>query len=407
MTFALADFFEVDGVTGPVVQLDVHYGGASKHILNIELLDGVAPATTANFLNYVNRGDYDGVIFHRNVPGFVIQGGGFEASVSGAPVAIPADPAVVNEFNVSNLRGTLAMAKLGTSPDSATNQFFFNLADNSANLDNQNGGFTVFARSIGNTISEVDTLVALPTYNFGGGAFSAMPLYNYSPGSAPALSSYPTMNTARVVPVHDTGSGASVLTYSVVSNSNPGYVSASIQNGSQLVVGGNSGGGVANITVRATDSHGNTAQSTFAVNSGINSRFVTGFGNMSVTSAYDAASPDYGSLVFLDPGDQRSAYSFRYKSMLFALPKDNVVYSFVHGWLAIDVPGDNWAYTSRADWIYTIDPLNGWVYSTAHGWLFVSDSGEEGTYYSLVHNTWVYLTETNNVYDLINGFWIQ
>lgn len=106
-----------------------------------------APITTANFLQYVEDDFYNGTIFHRIVPDFVVQGGGF------LPGMVPQSglrPPIQNEFSPlrSNIRGTLAMAKIGGDPDSATSQFFFNLGDNSANLDNQNGGFTVFANVI-------------------------------------------------------------------------------------------------------------------------------------------------------------------------------------------------------------------------------------------------------------------
>jgi cyclophilin family peptidyl-prolyl cis-trans isomerase len=126
----------------------------------IEVLLEEAPVTSLNFLRYVDQGFYDGTIFHRVVPDFVVQGGGFLPGME-QPEGLR-DP-IVNEFSPdrSNLRATVAMAKLSDDPDSATSQFFFSLADNSDNLDNQNGGFTVFARVIEgmdvvDAIAEVD-----------------------------------------------------------------------------------------------------------------------------------------------------------------------------------------------------------------------------------------------------------
>jgi peptidyl-prolyl cis-trans isomerase A (cyclophilin A) len=108
----------------------------------IEMNEEAAPGTVKNFLGYVESGFYDGVIFHRVMQDFMIQTGGFTPDMvrkePGAPIK--------NEFKVSNDRGTIAMAKLGGNPDSATCQFFINLVDNSGNLDNQNGGFTVFGK---------------------------------------------------------------------------------------------------------------------------------------------------------------------------------------------------------------------------------------------------------------------
>jgi len=125
----------------------------------LELVDD-APITTANFLQYVNDRFYDGTIFHRVVPGFVVQGGGL---LPGGAPQTGIRPPIQNEFspNRSNVRATVAMAKLGGDPDSATSQFFFNLADNSANLDNQNGGFTVFARVV-EGMDVVDAIAAVP-----------------------------------------------------------------------------------------------------------------------------------------------------------------------------------------------------------------------------------------------------
>src|ERR1041385_8334799 len=122
--------------------------------IDIELMDTAAPASVANFLSYVTSGAYVNSFIHRSVPGFIIQGGGYgwDSSVNRV-YSVPANAPVVNEFSPtrSNKRGTIAMAKLGNNPNSATNQWFFNLADNSANLDNQNGGFTVFGHLLRGT----------------------------------------------------------------------------------------------------------------------------------------------------------------------------------------------------------------------------------------------------------------
>src|SRR5262249_2855213 len=95
-------------------------------------------------------GDYRNTVFHRLVPNLVLQGGGFTFAASPASlVPVPTDPPVLNEFRTSNTLGTLAMAKSPDDPNSATSQFFFNLADNSQTLDVQNGGFTVFGKIVG------------------------------------------------------------------------------------------------------------------------------------------------------------------------------------------------------------------------------------------------------------------
>ena len=148
--------------------------------VEIELFDEEAPQTVANFLNYVNDGDYVNSFLHRSVPGFVVQGGGF-IFVDDTPVAILTDPPVINEPGISNLRGTVAMAKVSGDPNSATSQWFFNLADNSGNLDNTNGGFTVFGQVTGNGMDVIDQIAALQIWN-GGGALGELPLIDY-PGA--------------------------------------------------------------------------------------------------------------------------------------------------------------------------------------------------------------------------------
>ena len=146
--------------------------------IDILLFDEDAPQTVANFLNYVNDGDYIDSFIHRSVPGFVIQGGGF-TFIDDIVDVVPVDPPVVNEFSRSNLRGTIAMAKVGGDPNSANSQWFFNLADNSADLDNQNGGFTVFGEVIGDGMQVVDAIAALQIWN-AGSPFTELPLIDFS-----------------------------------------------------------------------------------------------------------------------------------------------------------------------------------------------------------------------------------
>ena len=137
-----------------------------------------APLTVANFERYIEEEKYTDIILHRLISGFVLQGGGFQWSNNQtSPSSIESFPAVQNEFSSerSNTRGTIAMAKIGNDPDSATNQWFFNLADNSANLDNQNGGFTVFGKTKTQTdLLFVDILASSPVAN-AGGVFSSLP----------------------------------------------------------------------------------------------------------------------------------------------------------------------------------------------------------------------------------------
>jgi uncharacterized protein (TIGR03437 family) len=152
--------------------------------IDVTLLPESAPLTVQNFLKYVNRGSYNNSFFHRSVPSFIIQGGGFQW-VNDRSVEISSDARVPNEFAVSNTRGTIAMAKLGNDPNSATTQWFFNLANNASNLNNQNGGFTVFGRVATASMSVIDRIAALQVYN-AGSPFDQLPLQNYRGGNVTA-----------------------------------------------------------------------------------------------------------------------------------------------------------------------------------------------------------------------------
>lgn len=154
----------------------------NQGIIDVNLFLDRTPLTVRNFLNYANRGVWDRTMFHRAAESggqeFVIQGGGFFNESPGFP-GIPTDPSPLNEPGISNLRGTIAMAKLGNNPNSATNQWFFNLGDNSQNLNNQNGGFTVFGEiTNAQGLSVIDAIAALSTFNAASqnGAFNEVPV---------------------------------------------------------------------------------------------------------------------------------------------------------------------------------------------------------------------------------------
>ena len=132
----------------------------------VELEADKTPRTTANFLQYVRSGHYNGTVFHRVIEEFMIQGGGYQADLSQKPTraAIPLE----SDTGLSNVRGTLAMARTA-DPDSATSQFFINVVDN-AFLDKANArdgnGYAVFARVI-EGMDVVDKIRAVPTRESG------------------------------------------------------------------------------------------------------------------------------------------------------------------------------------------------------------------------------------------------
>jgi peptidyl-prolyl cis-trans isomerase A (cyclophilin A) len=149
---------------------------------DVNLYDRRTPATVANFLAYVNAGAYTNVVMHRSVSGFVVQGGGYTYPGSLPLANIVERPAVTNEPLLSNVRGTIAMAKLSGSVNSATSQWFINMGNNSANLDVQNGGFTVFGEVTAGGMAVLDAINALPVFN--SSPLDSLPLRNYTTGAA-------------------------------------------------------------------------------------------------------------------------------------------------------------------------------------------------------------------------------
>lgn len=130
----------------------------------VELFDQEAPKTVANFLAYVDKGFYDGTIFHRVIPNFVIQGGGFTKEFTQKKT----DKPIKNEAKeeLKNLRGTLSMARM-SAPDSATSQFFINTNDNTS-LDWRkfNVGYAVFGKVV-QGMEIVDDISYTPTGSTG------------------------------------------------------------------------------------------------------------------------------------------------------------------------------------------------------------------------------------------------
>jgi peptidyl-prolyl cis-trans isomerase A (cyclophilin A) len=139
----------------PVVVLVTSLG-----TIKIALDRDKAPVSVDNFLQYVRSGHYDGTVFHRVIPSFMIQGGGFDAGMKQKPTK----PPIRNEAKngLRNRRGTLAMARTN-DPDSATSQFFINLKDNTAlDYGMRNAGYAVFGEVV-EGMDVVDKIAAVPT----------------------------------------------------------------------------------------------------------------------------------------------------------------------------------------------------------------------------------------------------
>jgi cyclophilin family peptidyl-prolyl cis-trans isomerase len=242
--------------------------------IDIALYGQQKPITVSNFLKYVDQGRYfvfdptahqtASSFVHRSISGFIIQGGGYIGTVNPSPTPGSANnpvlvtqvlpfPKIQNEPGISNKRGTIAMAQAGSDPGSATSEWFINLADNTG-LDsrvNNAGPYTVFGRVIGNGMTVVDAIAAVPRFN-AGAPFDSVPLRNYTspnPIKVPNLVSIPSIS--QIAP----------LSFSATSdNSNVGVALS----GTKLLVTGNTVG-TAHVTVTATDLDGATVSQMFTV----------------------------------------------------------------------------------------------------------------------------------------------
>jgi len=237
-------------------------------ILDMALFSNRTPVTRTNFLNYVSTGNYVNSFIHRSVPGFVIQGGSFYVDAGDNIQEVPTNPPIANEFGVSNTLGTISMAKADGDPNSATSGWFVSLGENSNKLDPQNGGFTVFGRVTKDTFVNAQLFgypYVFPIYSYPA-PFSELPLFYKHVAYSSLIPDLILFTDVSMVPLPAGQAGeTTTLTYTVVSNSNPVVAAASIQSPATLNLVPQAGQtGTTNITVRATDSVGNTVNDTFS-----------------------------------------------------------------------------------------------------------------------------------------------
>lgn len=230
------------------------------------LFDTSTPNTVTNFKNYVEAGKYDDVAFHRCFPGVAIQSGSIKGTgTENNFTRVVADTPTPNEPGISNLRGTLAMTKDSTTdPDSATSEFFINIANNSNAFDSVNGGTTVFGRVASSSLSVVDATVALQRRS-----------YNLIVDESPTATSYPdfpltgtaalpnAIDQTRLVKINSI-TPIPTLNYTITGNTNPTVASATIVNQELRLTALTRG--ITNISVTATDLDGLTHSQSISIN---------------------------------------------------------------------------------------------------------------------------------------------
>jgi cyclophilin family peptidyl-prolyl cis-trans isomerase len=413
-TISLAGRFDDHHVTGTIVRFDVNAAAPNDKIY-VELFDQpgenrlrTTPATAANFLSYVDGGHYQNTFIHRSVPGFVVQGGGF--TVSGSPINIgnvTQFAPVVNEPKPTgtsapnNIRGTIAMAKLGSDPNSATNQWFFNLADNSANLDSQNGGFTVFGRVLGSGMTAVDAIAAVPRFGYAS-PFDTVPLRNV-PGANPSTD--PNFTNAAVNV--DTLSADQFVRFPqivrvgelvyTVSTTTPALVTPTIHSDGSLKLSYAPGAlGTGSVTVRATSIYDATsfAEDTFQV------------------SVIAATGPQPNAIIGLS-GDElvisRGSGGTLTTSAPVALPAGQTWVNSVAGDFDGDGLTDTATQTSTGAWYVTQTTASGtaaptpWAFLSIYQFPTVGDFNGDGKDDIAVRNqnngAWQVLTSTGSAFN--------
>ena len=164
VSLVLASIGVATANSGDKVMVEMH---TSKGLITLELDAEKAPVTVGNFIEYVNSGHFDGTIFHRVIPGFVIQGGGLESGMKEKPTQAPIENEADN--GLKNVTGSICMARTN-DPHSATSQFFINLKDNQF-LDHtekspQGWGYAVFGQVTGG-MDVVEAIAAVQTGNAG------------------------------------------------------------------------------------------------------------------------------------------------------------------------------------------------------------------------------------------------
>ncbi len=233
----------------------------TKGNLDVVLYSTLTPGTVANFKAY----NYAGTLFHRAPTGFVLQGGGytsfqspdvFESLTRLAPIT--------NEPGISNVALTLAMAKTADDPDSATSEFFVSFGNNSANLDNQNGGFSVFGRVASASTSVLNALGAVLTSSYNvklrqDGVTPSSTNFAFQDIPIDQTPVPETIDQTKLMKINAVTS-LPVMTYAITASPNSAVATITLNAGQLQITG--VAPGTTSVTVSATDVDGNSTSQT-------------------------------------------------------------------------------------------------------------------------------------------------
>ena len=307
-TIKIPKGFGHEETTGSVVELTINTPGDDSSLF-FELYDKKGAAdtltkkTAKNFLKYTKKGRYDDSFFHRSVEDFVIQGGGFSIPNKdyldgGVPDSIKTFSTIKNEPGNPNVTGSIAMAKLPGDPDSATSQWFINLADNDF-LNTDNGGYTVFGNVLGDGMKLVETMaeaIVVPAAEYyQNSALNELPLWDVNVGSQDGndIANVRPDDFLTITEASKLGKKDSLATYEV-SSSDPSLVSVKLGTNNKIKItsSGNQKGKV-DVTVTATSRlDGTTTADSFDVIVGASRRERNGNKRQTIDLYIDGGSLD-------------------------------------------------------------------------------------------------------------------
>ena len=307
-TIKIPKGFGHEETTGSVVELTINTPGDNSSLF-FELYDKKGAAdtltkkTAKNFLKYTKKGRYDDSFFHRSVEDFVIQGGGFSIPNKdyldgGVPDSIKTFSTIKNEPGNLNVTGSVAMAKLPGDPDSATSQWFINLADNNF-LNTDNGGYTVFGKVLGDGMKLVETMaeaIVVPAAEYyQNSALNELPLWDVNVGSQDGndIANVRPDDFLTITEASKLGKKDSLASYEV-SSSDPSLVSVKLGKNNKIKItsSGNQKGKV-DVTVTATSRlNGTTTEDSFDVIVGASRRERNGNKRQTIDLYIDGGSLD-------------------------------------------------------------------------------------------------------------------
>ena len=268
-TVALNHVFGMEPVDDDAVRFTTGFtSGGNPLFIDIALFSNRTPLSRANFLNYVNDGDYDSSLLHRSEPGFVLQGGSYTYDTTTSAIGIvPRDPPVPNEPGISNSAATVSIPKRANEPNGGSSGFFINMGENGPQLDGQNGGFTVFGRVTRSTFPVAQIFQSSNNFTiwdfsiFLGGDFDTVPVFNSYTDPPPPLpdeTTYIILQSAFLTPLSAFDAGDdTTLGYGLLGNTDTSLVNAILSGDVLELFFAPDTTGSALVTTGAIDSVGN------------------------------------------------------------------------------------------------------------------------------------------------------